>query len=712
MKISTALDKIDEKQLFVPAFQREYVWKREDAKQLIDSLIKQYPTGTMLTWETASPPELKGPYKYDEKQGAVRLLLDGQQRITTLYMLIRGSIPPYYTEAEIAHDTRGLYVNLETLELSYYVKGRMQNNPLWQNITDVFQRKVRARDVVRELEKSGTPVSRERDDRIDDNTRAIENILDREFPEQTIPVRANIREAIDIFYKVNASGVSLTDAELALAQISGYWPQARDLFKAKLEKLKAEGFVLKLDFIVYVLLGCLHRVGSEMKKLHGEENKDALQAAWEKLDKQVLDYVVNLLRSKAFVDHSNEISSVYALVPMIVYCFDKQGGHLTDIEIRKMLKWFYFSQVRTRYVSQLPQKLDRDLRALTESENPFDTLLRVIEEEEGRLEIQPYEFEGRATQHPLFSMTRWYLKSRGAVCLTTGVGLHRNMGAKYQLELDHIFPYSRLKAVGYGKGNRVKYSLAQEFTNRAILTQVANRTKSAMTAFDYLSEVRERFPNALALQCIPENDELWRLENYEEFLRERRKVLASQITAFLTGITATGESDQEPTIDELIAEGESDELEFKSTLRWDLKVGEVNRKLEEVILKTIAAFGNSSGGTLLIGVDDDGTVLGLSHDYVSLGGADRDKFELHLRNLLNQAFGASFAATKVKIRFPSANDEEICQVDVLQASEPLILTAKDKNGQTIEKFYARSGNSSQEIPLSQINAFLKSRFAD
>jgi uncharacterized protein with ParB-like and HNH nuclease domain len=85
MKISTILDKIDENQLFVPAFQREYVWKRDDAKQLLDSLIKQYPTGTMLTWETGNPPELKGPYKYDEKQGAVRILLDGQQRITTLY---------------------------------------------------------------------------------------------------------------------------------------------------------------------------------------------------------------------------------------------------------------------------------------------------------------------------------------------------------------------------------------------------------------------------------------------------------------------------------------------------------------------------------------------------------------------------------------------------------------------------------------------------
>src|SRR5437870_1156446 len=197
MKISTILDKIDENQLFVPAFQREYVWKRDDAKQLIDSLIKEYPTGTMLTWETANPPELKGPHQYDEKQGAVRVLLDGQQRITTLYMLVRGEIPPYYTLAEIMNDTRGLHVNVETLELEYYQKLKMQRDPRWQNITDIFQRNVRAKDIVRALEERGETVARERDDLIDDNMQAIGNVIDRDFPEQTIPVRASIREAID-----------------------------------------------------------------------------------------------------------------------------------------------------------------------------------------------------------------------------------------------------------------------------------------------------------------------------------------------------------------------------------------------------------------------------------------------------------------------------------------------------------------------------------
>ena len=709
MKISTILEKIDENQLFVPAFQREYVWKRDDAKQLIDSLIKEYPTGTMLTWETANPPELKGPHKYNENQGAVKLLLDGQQRVTTLYMLIRGIIPPYYSEQEIMEDTRNLFVQLETLELSYYMKTRMETNPLWQNITHVFQRNIRARDVVRNLEEKGETVTRERQDRIDDNTRAIENILARDFPEQTIPVKASIREAIDIFYKVNASGVALTDAELALAQISGYWPQARDRFKAKLAALEREGFVFKLDFIVYVLLGCLYHLGSDMKKLHDAENSEKIRAAWDRLEKQVLDYVVNLMRTNAFVDHTDEINSPYALVPIIAYCFDKKGTHLTDAEIRKMVKWFFYSQVRTRYVSQLPQKLDRDLRTVAESPQPFDALLQVIAEE-NRLEILPAEFVGRAIQHPLFSMVRWFLKSRGAVCFTTGMSLRRNMGSKYQLERDHIFPYSKLKEVGYGEGNRVKYALAQELTNRAFLTQVANRGKSAAHAADYLAEVKQKFPKALELQCIPEDPELWKIENYEQFLEERRKMLAKNLNAFLNNITATEETVAPVSLEDLIAEGESDELEFKATLRWDVKEGTINKKLEEVIMKTVAAFANSQGGTLLIGVGDDGEVIGLEPDYHSLGGVDRDKFELHLRNLLNQQFGTGFVTSKVVVKFHEVEEKEVCQIETAAAKEPVILTVKDKNGQPTEKFYARSGNSSQEIPLSEMNAYIKERF--
>jgi hypothetical protein len=232
----------------------------------------------------------------------------------------------------------------------------------------------------------------------------------------------------------------------------------------------------------------------------------------------------------------------------------------------------------------------------------------------------------------------------------------------------------------------VKYSLAQEFTNRAILTQVANRTKSSAEAEGYLRSVKESFPKALTLQCIPDDQELWQLAKYEGFLEARRNLLAKKLNSFLEGITATETTTAPASVEDLIAEGESDELEFKSSLRWDLKEQAVNKRLEDVIMKSVAAFANGNGGTLLIGVKDDGEVLGLERDYSSLGEGDRDKFELHLRSLLSQQFGVSFVANKLRVRFPSVDGLDICQVEITPASHPIVVKVADKNGQNQERF--------------------------
>lgn len=713
MKISQIIDKINEQHLFVPAFQREYVWKKKDAKNLIDSLIKDYPTGTMLTWETTNPPELKGEYVYETSKGAVKLILDGQQRITTLYMLMTGEIPPYYSQKDITHDIRGLYVNAETLGLEYYKKTIMEHDPLWINITEIFMGNVRTRDIVDQLESmnDGERLPRERENKIDDNIEAIKRIRERDFLEQVIPVKAKIKEAIDIFYIVNSSGVNLTEAELALAQISGYWPKAREEFKVKLAELKSRGWVFNLDFIMYVLLATIHQQGSKMEKLHTPDNKEKLQETWKVLSEQTLDYTFNLMQSQAYIDHTDEINSVYALVPIIAYIYLKPNRKLSEKEIKKVVRWFYYSQIRFRYTSQLPQKLDKDLGIIAKSDHPFDDLLNFIEEERP-LEIKSSEFVGRDIRHPLFSLMRWCFKSKGAVCLGTGIQLRRNMGSKYELERDHIFAYSVLRdSEFYDMSNRFDYALAQEITNRAILTSIENRSKSTKYADTYLSEVKKQFPNSLSLQCIPENEDLWKVENYENFLQARRDMLAESLNHFLNNISTMQEKVKtELDLIEVIQSGEHSFLEFKSTIRWSLNDAKVDKKIEEVILKSISAFSNAEGGKLLIGVADDGELLGLEEDYNSLKEANKDYFELHLRNLINNRFGKEFAIMGINIKFPVIEEIEICEIDIKAGSKPLFLEVTDKNGQKQKKFYVRSGNSSQELAIDEVSSYSKNRF--
>jgi len=713
MKISQIIDKINEHHLFVPAFQREYVWKKDDAKKLIQSLIKDYPTGTLLTWETTTPPELKGDYIYEKTKGAVKLILDGQQRITTLYLLMTGEIPPYYTKKDITHDIRGLYVNVETQTLEYYKKTLMGQDPTWVDITEIFKGNVRTRDIIDLLEGKidGNRLPRERENNIDDNIESIKRIRDRDFLEQVVPVKATVKEAIDIFYIVNSSGVNLTDAELALAHISGYWPQAREEFKAKLEEMKQKGWVFKLDFLVYALLATVHRLGSKMEKLHTADNKDAIQQAWKLLKDQVLDYTIGLLQSQAYIDHTKEINSVYAIVPIITYVYLKPTHKLSEEEIKKVVKWFYYSQIRFRYTGQLPQKLDKDLGIIEKSENPFDQLLKIIEEERP-LEIKSSEFVGRDIRHPLFSLMRWYFKSQRAVCFGTGLQLRRNMGTKYALERDHIFAYSVLRdSEYYEMSDRFDYALAQEITNRVILTKIENRTKSAKFADVYLASVKKDFPNALKLQCVPENEELWKIENYKGFLEARRILLASELNHFLNNISITPDKvSAEVDLSDLILSGEHRFLEFKSSARWNLRESKTDKKIEEIILKSISAFSNAEGGKLLIGVDDNGEILGLENDFNTLKEANKDHFEIHLRNIINNAFGKDFATTNVNINFPLIDEIEICEIDIDAGRAPIYLDVVNKDGLKQKKFYVRSGNTSQDLDIGEASSYTQTRF--
>jgi hypothetical protein len=285
------------------------------------------------------------------------------------------------------------------------------------------------------------------------------------------------------------------------------------------------------------------------------------------------------------------------------------------------------------------------------------------------------------------------------------------MGVKYALEWDHVFPYSVLKNNGFNPNNRLDYALMQEITNRAIITQLANRTKSTRLAKDYLAWVEDRFPGSLQKQCIPMDRELWKLENYHKFLEARRKLLSDELNAFLAGITETTVSEVETSVEDMIIEGESKGLEFKSSLRWDYKESKINSVLEKVIMKSIAAFSNADGGTLLIGVNDEGDIIGLEPDYASLKGT-KDEFELHLRNLVNKNMGKVFSANSLNVEFHVSNGNEICKIDIRRGEKPLFIENIDKNGVKSKKFYVRSGNLSQELQIDEASEYIKTRFND
>jgi very-short-patch-repair endonuclease len=159
----------------------------------------------------------------------------------------------------------------------------------------------------------------------------------------------------------------------------------------------------------------------------------------------------------------------------------------------------------------------------------------------------------------------------------------------------------------------------------------------------------------------------------------------------------------------LIEGGESEQLEFKQTLRWDIETQALNRRLEDVVVKTIAGFANQVGGTLLLGVRDDGAVTGIEPDYSTLAGGNRDKFELHLTHLINVNFGAAFRATRLRLSFPTLSGRTLCRIDVQRSPTGVVVKLPDRGGNSVERFYVRVGNSTQEFSPSQMAAFITNR---
>lgn len=156
----------------------------------------------------------------------------------------------------------------------------------------------------------------------------------------------------------------------------------------------------------------------------------------------------------------------------------------------------------------------------------------------------------------------------------------------------------------------------------------------------------------------------------------------------------------------LIAKGESAELEFKASARWDTRSHRVNKELERVVVKTVAAFLNSyRGGILLLGVDDSGSITGLKGDYSTLGKKqNRDGYEHLLMTLLTDAFGTDCSAF-ISLAFHRIGDEEICQVSVTPA--PRAIFVEDDRS---EHLFIRSGNSTRLLSTREALEYCNNRW--
>ena len=220
-KLSAILDQVDAGTVLLPEFQRGYVWNRDQVRGLMRSLYRGYPVGSLLVWETdAARQAVRGAAP---ASGTRSLLLDGQQRVTTLYGVVRGT-PPAFFEGD-PEAFRNLRFNVETEAFEFYGSVKMKDDPLWVDVTALFAGGPAA--VVSGLQ--GHPGFFDFVDRL----HRVRNVLDREVHVESITgADKTVDVVVDIFNRVNSGGTKLSRGDLALARICSDWPQARPAMRA------------------------------------------------------------------------------------------------------------------------------------------------------------------------------------------------------------------------------------------------------------------------------------------------------------------------------------------------------------------------------------------------------------------------------------------------------------------------------------------------
>ena len=169
-------------------------------------------------------------------------------------------------------------------------------------------------------------------------------------------------------------------------------------------------------------------------------------------------------------------------------------------------------------------------------------------------------------------------------------------------------------------------------------------------------------------------------------------------------VVVTRSIKEEQDIRDIINSGEHEQLEFKTSLRWDVKRDQVNKELERGVMKTVTAFLNSAGGSLVIGVDDHNQVYGLESDLASLTKQNHDGFENHFNNLFVSMIGPEFRQY-VRISFHYINNKSVGLVQVDQAHRPAYL--KTEKG---EDFFIRTGNATTSLKVSQVASYISSQW--
>ena len=244
MTIETILSQIELGNYALPEFQRGYVWNRDQVRKLMNSLYRGYPIGGLLTWVTPVDTSIMRNGGTGQAYGNVDLILDGQQRMTSLYGIIKGK-PPAFFEGNVNTFT-GLYFNIADEVFEFYLPLKMKDDRNWISVTELM--KYGAGSFITKAPDQDTQLYYINNI---DKLNKLDGIKKTElYVQRVVGEDKTIDVVVEIFNNVNSGGTKLSKGDLALAKICAEWPDARSEMRSILEKYAKAGYRFKLDWLL------------------------------------------------------------------------------------------------------------------------------------------------------------------------------------------------------------------------------------------------------------------------------------------------------------------------------------------------------------------------------------------------------------------------------------------------------------------------------
>ncbi|MCG3785624.1 DUF262 domain-containing protein [Delftia acidovorans] len=553
---------IERGELRLPEMQRQYVWRSTRVRDLLDSLYRGYPSGAILLWETDEAVPLQdfavsqstNPYQ------STRLLLDGQQRLTSLSAVIRGEpvsvrgrrrpidllfnlehpdqlavvteVEENGDDEDDADDDSEL-IGDETdstedellkrfNKMTFVVATRkLEQLPHWVKVSEGFKTDNDAPF----LKRAGiSGFDDPRYEKYSQRLARLRGIRKYVYRMDVLERTLSYDEVTEIFVRVNSLGAKLRSSDLALAQITAKWRHSLQTFQDFQKACAKTGFDLDLGLHLKNLMA--FATGQSRFQIVGSLNVEKLQKAWKEAC-DGMEFALNFLRSNLGIDSPALLSSPFLLV-VLAYFGHSRNYALSNDEARQLRYWALMANAKGRFSRGSSETiLDQDLASIRQG-GAVSELIDRLRLQFGRLDITAEELEGRNQRSALFKTMFLAFRAAGTKDWRSHLAIALDhSGVQHRLQFHHIFPKAVLKTSFTARE-------ADDIANLAFIGGKTNRAISDKAPAVYLPPLVDQLGEpAFAAQCIPVEASLLEVESYKAFLLERRKRIATALNTFV-----------------------------------------------------------------------------------------------------------------------------------------------------------------------------------